>query len=359
MDNLTHTLFGLTLARTSLGRAGRGTTAALVIASNAPDVDMVTALGGAGSYLHWHRGPTHGPLGVFLLGLATAAGVTLWMRRDRVASSSPAAAFPVLFLVAAIGVLLHILMDLPTSYGTRLLSPFDWHWFAVDWMPIVDVYLLIALAAGLFFGRGSEAARRRNAAIVIAVIAANYGIRAVAHQRALADSPASFGPTLPAACAPENIHGHIVERWPATKGIGSPGARRCLINLAALPSMSPFTWRIVAQMSNAYELADLNLLAPPGGAAPWRVNRRLPNVWTAPVEQAARTDLAQILLGFSRFPWARSLVDANGAATVRFSDVRFATGLVSLNQPTARRDPFALVVRIAPDGRIAGESLGR
>ena len=58
-------------------------------------------------------------------------------------------------------------MDLPTSYGTRLLSPFDWHWFAVDLMPIVDVYLLAALFAGLLFGQASEASRRRKAAIVL------------------------------------------------------------------------------------------------------------------------------------------------------------------------------------------------
>ena len=36
----------------------------------------------------------------------------------------------VLGAAAMIGVLCHILMDFPTSYGTRLLSPFDWHWFA-------------------------------------------------------------------------------------------------------------------------------------------------------------------------------------------------------------------------------------
>ena len=49
MDNVTHTLFALTLARTPLGR-GRGTTAALVLASNAPDVDIVAALGGGAQY---------------------------------------------------------------------------------------------------------------------------------------------------------------------------------------------------------------------------------------------------------------------------------------------------------------------
>ena len=71
MDNVTHTLFALTLARTPLGRAGRGTTVALVLASNAPDVDIVATLGGAESYLRWHRGPTHGPLGVMALGKVT------------------------------------------------------------------------------------------------------------------------------------------------------------------------------------------------------------------------------------------------------------------------------------------------
>src|SRR5207244_10822516 len=71
MDNLTHTLFALTLARTPLGRAGRGTTTALVLASNAPDVDFVmsfvTTARGSASYLQWHRGPTHGLIGVLAL----------------------------------------------------------------------------------------------------------------------------------------------------------------------------------------------------------------------------------------------------------------------------------------------------
>src|SRR5215510_9980381 len=80
MDNLTHTLFGLTLSRTALGRAGRGVTTALVIASNAPDVDIVTAVRGGASYLQWHRGPTHGPFGIVILGLLTAALVRVGQR---------------------------------------------------------------------------------------------------------------------------------------------------------------------------------------------------------------------------------------------------------------------------------------
>src|SRR6476469_413357 len=75
MDNLTHTLFAVTLGRTPLGRAGRGTTTALVLASNAPDIDIVTTAQGGAAYLQWHRGPPHGPRGIAALALVTAAMV--------------------------------------------------------------------------------------------------------------------------------------------------------------------------------------------------------------------------------------------------------------------------------------------
>src|SRR3989442_5757945 len=203
MDNITHTLFALTLARTPLGRAGRGTTAALVLASNAPDIDVVTSVRGMQHYLTWHRGPTHGPIGVVGLGLIVGVlvGLVLRMVPPREGDHEDAS-IRLLVPIAMIGVLLHILMDLPTSYGTRLLSPFDWHWFAVDWMPILDVYLLVVLAAGLLFGGRSTVARRRNAAIVLVLMTANYGVRAAAHREALANAPRLFGPALPPACSP-------------------------------------------------------------------------------------------------------------------------------------------------------------
>src|SRR4029453_18263884 len=142
MDNVTHTLFAATLARTQLGRAGRGTTAALIIASNLPDIDIITTAGGAATYLKWHRGPTHGPLGVVGLGVLTAVMVTLayryvpQLKRNRSGTDAPAAepdaSFAMLAIVSSIGALLHVLMDLPTSYGVRMLSPFSWRWFGVD-----------------------------------------------------------------------------------------------------------------------------------------------------------------------------------------------------------------------------------
>jgi membrane-bound metal-dependent hydrolase YbcI (DUF457 family) len=377
LDNLTHSLFAATLARTPLSRAGRGTTAALILASNAPDIDILATAGGAVKYLEWHRGPTHGPLGV--IGLAVITAALVWIGRHYydqrfgahagepgVQSPPPHdASFGILVAVAVIGIVLHVLMDLPTVYGTRLLSPLDWRWFAVDWMPIVDVYLLTALVIGLL-GRPTPAQRRAKAAFVLLLMATNYGIRAASHRQALVLAPQLFGPALPPPCDPPAADGPLLDSWPRRSMPSRPSAgSRCLVELAAMPSFtSPFRWRIIAQLSNAYEMHDIDLLdqrfREPGydPAALWRLTLRYPNVWTPAVEQAATTDLAQVFLGFSRYPAARSAVDANGVTTVRWTDVRFAGGPFTLEQPATRSNLFTATVRLAPDGQVIDAFLG-
>ena len=374
MDNLTHTLFAVTLGRTRLGRAGRGTTTALVLASNAPDIDIITTVRGGASYLQWHRGPTHGPFGVVLLSALTAAIVWHVQRaRDRTPNprdETPSASFGMLWAVSALGILCHILMDLPTSYGTRLLSPFDWHWFAADLMPIVDVYLVAALFAGLLFGEASEAARRRNAAIVLALMAANYGVRAVARHEAIGLAPRVFGPLMPQPCDPGRTDHPLLARWPET-GAALPatmpaGASRCLADLAAMPTfLSPFKWRLIARLSNAYELHDVDILdttlrrPAEAGAAPWRVTVRYPDQWTPLVKAAATAPLAQTFLGFSRYPAARWVADPqSGVVTVRWTDMRFAGGMTQ-DQRAGRGNLFGATVRVAPDGTLVSEQLGQ
>jgi membrane-bound metal-dependent hydrolase YbcI (DUF457 family) len=376
LDNLTHSLFAITLGRTPLGRAGRGTTAALLIASNIPDIDIVTLAGGGVSYLKWHRGPTHGPLGILGLGLISAGLAWLWQRaRDKntrkkkskkaaraAPSNQPNASFGMLAAVSIIGVFLHVLMDLPTSYGTRILSPFDWHWFAVDWLPIVDIYLLTALGAGLVFGSLSADARTRNVVIALTLMAAIYGVRGAAHHQALALAPRLFGPTLPRPCAPGPSPAALLDSWPQPAS-AAPG--RCLIEVAALPTfLSPFSWRVVAHSSDSYQIEDVNLLdrrfrtdALPSEAL-WRRAVRFPNTWTPVTADAARARTAQIFLGFSRMPAPRMSVDATGAASVEWTDLRFLTGPL-MSRPRPRlATPFTVTVRLDADQRIIGERLG-
>lgn len=370
----------MTLARTPLSRAGRGTTIALLLASNAPDIDIVATAGGAANYLAWHRGVTHGPLGIVGLGLVSAGLVWLGRRsldkRNGGSSSSPGtarattpdASFAMLVAVSMVGVLLHVLMDLPTSYGIRLLAPFSWRWFAVDWMPIVDIYLLIALVAGLAFGQRSPDARRRNAVIVLLLMAVNYGIRGVSHHQVLEAIPRVFGPTLPQRCDPAFPSSEVIDSWPRPTPVTLPASgRRCLVDVAALPSFtSPFRWRVIVQVSNGYETRDVDLLdarlradSDVEAGAPWRTTTRYPNVWTPAAERAATTRLGQIFLGFSRFPAARSLADESGVTTVRFIDMRFAAGPVTVDQPVSRAAPFTASVWIGANGTILHESLGR
>jgi hypothetical protein len=318
---------------------------------------------------------THGPLGLVILAVVSAvlvrAVLTAWDRYHRDmpigGSDRPIAPLPMLIAVALVGTMFHALMDLPTSYGTRVLSPFSWRWYAIEWMPIVDVYLWIVLASGLYIGRLSSDARRRNAAIVLTFVAAIYGVRGFMHREALELAPRLFGPTLPPRCDPPSEAAPLFDSWPKPVPSAPANGRRCLVEIAALPTfLSPFDWRIIAQTSNSFEIHDVNVLdqrlrgADNDGATDgfWRQTLRYPNIWTPEVHRAAATDAGQLFLGFSRFPAARVSRDTNGPI-VRFTDVRFVGGLTLGDQPVRRVQPFTLTVRFDADGRVISEKLGQ
>jgi len=337
LDNITHTLVAFTLARTPVARAGPGVTAALVLASNAPDVDIVSAFTGGGvSYLAAHRGPTHGPLGVVALGVAVAALVGLSARRVR---------FVPILAVATMGVFLHVLMDLATSYGTRLLSPFDWTWFAVDLLPIIDVYLWGILGIGLLLGTVLSRARSRIAFLTLAVVAGHYGVRAWAHgvafDQALGSSPATR------ECG-------VMARW---RNAGGPqAANRCVEAHAALPTFgSPFRWRLVRRLPSGYELADYDVLTGRMLAYAWHPTEHSRSVAFAREARAAR-----VFLAFARFPAARTIAGPGGTFQVRWDDMRFVGGLTRLEgDPPGGRSAFTALVTLDRQDRVIGEQLGQ
>jgi len=128
--------------------------------------------------------------------------------------------------------------------------------------------------------------------------------------------------------------------------------------------LSPFKWRLVAHLSNAYEMHDLDVLdarlrrPAEVGEALWRVTTRYPDQWNATVQAAAAAPLAQTFLGFSRFPAARWTIDQRtGVAIVRWTDMRFAVGPAL--DPRAGGSLFTASVRVSPDGRILDAQLGQ
>jgi inner membrane protein len=330
--------------------------ATAVLASNVPDFDILAAIsGGSVGYLAAHRGPTHGLLGVGLLALASAFLVQFlrwqlarWRGRPWSGTWKETASIAG---VALAGTFVHVLMDLPTSYGTRLLSPFDNTWFAFDWLPIVDIYVWGLLVGGLALAALKPAWQQRAAMGVLIAIVAFYGVRAVAHGRALgrAATMRADGTTSPCASAPTLAeHPRLIESAFSGQGV--------CIQAAALPTfLSPFTWRLVRQYPNGYEVGEVSLLGPPKADARgvW-----LPSEGDEWVRRARATRTARVFLNFSRFPAARTYEAPEGRRLVRIGDMRFVSALWRLDHDVSPRVPFIATVEFDAAGRIIRESLG-
>jgi membrane-bound metal-dependent hydrolase YbcI (DUF457 family) len=349
LDNITHTRVGVTLVRAGLGVRTAGATAAMILASNLPDSDIVAAFDGSLAYFAAHRGPTHGPLGIVGFAVLAALLVVGWRALRPSTRRGAWDGFVPLCGVAVTGTLLHVLMDLPTSYGTRLLSPFVDTWFAMDWLPIIDIYVWALLAIGLAAAWRRPRSRQGIARVVLAVIVCFYGVRAVAHEvalRAAADTRAD-GTSSPCASAP------TLARHPTVIEAAYAGPGGCL-QAAALPTFfSPFSWRLVRQQSDGYELRDITLGR--GTSAQIFVPSQH-DIWIA---RAHRTLTGRAFYNFSRFPATNSAALPDGTHRVRAVDVRFlGPPPRGLERDPQARAPFVMTVEIASDGAVRSERLG-
>lgn len=141
MDNVTHALIGVCLARLALPwvRSLRGALWVSVLASNLPDVDWACTpffedprLG----YLVHHRGYTHTFVVATGLAVALALGVQRWI---------PAARRAPMIGLAVVAAWLHVGADAWNNYGVHPFWPFDNHWFYGDFIFIVEPWLWTAL----------------------------------------------------------------------------------------------------------------------------------------------------------------------------------------------------------------------
>jgi inner membrane protein len=319
VDNLSHTLAGLALARAGVGRGAPGTTAALVIASNLPDADIVTSLFGTASYLEHHRGLSHSVVGAPLLALGLALALSATVRESR---------FVTLLLCSLAGVGGHVFMDLWTSYGTRVFAPFDGSWYTWDLVFIVDPFVWALLMSAVLV---EVALRRRGspmgapaAAVVLGLLLTYVGARAILHAQALDE----VRHVLPASAAPR----------------------------VALPSpFTPFVWRIVADDGAAFYTGEIDL-----GRGPRPLERRPKRAEDRTVAKArAESPSAAVFLAFARFPWLEVSDTAEGGTAVSWRDLRFESvpGLGRLAQVSPPRERFVARVVFGPDGRMRSESI--
>jgi inner membrane protein len=321
MDNITHTLTGLMMARAGLARTTpRGGTLMMMLAANVPDIDVVLGLPGGLAYMEYHRGYAHS----LLLAPVMAVIPLLLARWIRGASVSWKA-----WLACLLGVLSHLALDLTNVYGVRLMLPFSSRWLHLDITNIIDPWILlifvVAIAApalsGLVTseigGRKSEGPKRVWAWVALVALVGYEGFRFTAHQRAIAVMGAyRYG---------DNSRPHI---WALPDGV------------------SPLRWRgIVETTESVLDVpVDLSVDFDPGLG---RIAYPAPE---SPALDAARATVPfQAFARFNQLPFWR-VTQMDDLVRVELIDLRFGTPW----QPG-----FAVATAlVTPDGHVRDARFG-
>jgi len=147
MDNVTHTLVGVHLARAGdWTRAARRSLLVLLVASNLPDVDGLLMLVGGPLGFLGRRTLTHS-----LPGIAVTACLAAFLFRLRFRESS----WRSLLDLCLLGLGVHVLLDLVNSYRVALLYPFTHRRTELACVFIVDPWiwgiLLVPFLASLLW----------------------------------------------------------------------------------------------------------------------------------------------------------------------------------------------------------------
>jgi inner membrane protein len=320
MDPLTHTATGLFLSRAGLNRFTPYATPILLLAANAPDVDIVTSLGGPLTYLKYHRHLTHAIPLLPVMALLPVLVVRLFARRERLNWSGA-------YLISLVAVASHLALDFTNMYGIRLWLPFSPQWYQLSITSVIDFWLwaMIALALGApLLGRlvsseiGAQARGTPGRGLAIAALAFfvlyNAG-HAVLHARAVAV-----------------LESRLYQ--------GSPPLR-----VAALPHLAdPWRFRGLVETREFYSVHEMNLRGdfdPAGGRIFYK-----PEAAPA-LEAAARTTTFRDFLAFAQFSLWRILpaTEPENAVMVQVMDMRFGSPLQPAFVATAVVDARLQVLR--------------
>jgi inner membrane protein len=343
VDPLTHITTGVICSQLVPAPSRWWAAAAGAIFALLPDADYFFIFWDRLAFIRYHRGFTHSLVALPLFALAAALlgrylGGPRW--------------FKPLFIIGLAVLGSHLFLDLATSYGTQLLSPFSGRRFALDWIFIIDPYFTALLLAGAIAaltwpGWGPRlGAWCMAAAAVYLLVCASYQYQAL------------------------NLARRI---FPDLK----PGAQ----SVAALPQ--PFSsrrWQLIAagpgEIQQAFvqlpfsaalglgELKDKAAAAPvtpnqacPTPASPYQAPGELTiQTWNAaPAAATVFSPEAEAILArfleFARFPLLCQAGSQDGEQLMEWRDLRFSI--------PGRAFPFVLQLRLDAQGRLRHWLIGR
>lgn len=303
---MTHFLLGACLSRAGFNRTTALATATMTLAAEAPDLDVFLQFRGPVYGFAHHRGFTHSFLGLFLVaGLVVAFMYGVWRLRNRKTRNNVPPRWGMLYGLAYLSGLTHILLDFTNNYGVRPFWPFSEKWYSWDIVFIVEPVLLIVLIAGLalpgFFGLITDeiGARRKGlkgrlgATLALLAVCGVWWLRDYEHRRA-------------------------VNALEARLYRGEDPIR-----VAAFPAMfDPFHWYGAVETEAFFATMPVDSLGPevdPRGELQLRFKPE-----ETPVTLAAKKSyLGRVYLDWAKYPITETEKLQSGGYIVHFRDLRF------------------------------------
>jgi len=330
VDSITHALTGAVIARAiDDEKIGNWGTIAGLAVGFFPDTDFVLGLFNRQFYLEYHRDFTHS-----LLLIPFYALFFSWL----FVKISKRPSFWTFYKICFLVLVSHVILDLLTSYGTMIFSPFFEHRFSWDLIFIVDLIfsgiIFLPLLLSFFWERKSQWICRGSLVgltlyILFCLTQHNQAIK------------------LTNAFA-QNLKEEIIQ-------------------VASMPQpLSPFRWaNYVETKDKVYQgFVDLLRKEAPGplSDAPsflkklkslyWPPRQVQYNSWqklnnSLWVDKALTTDGVKFYYWFARFPVVKSVNSNNGRHRVEFMDVRFLLPGI--------RMPFVYYLEFDDSGKIQSE----
>jgi inner membrane protein len=292
LDNLCHTLTGAALAEAGLKHRTRFGSAALMIAANLPDVDVLVFLTDTPA-VAFRRGWTHGVVAQALLPIVLTGIFVVLDRWLPDAAGGRRVRSGAMLLLGYAGVFSHVGLDWLNTYGVRLLMPLSSEWLYGDSVFIVDPWLWLVLAAGVIVARRR---RRVGAARTALGIAAIYVAIMVMSARAAREL--------------------VVDAWTAAKD--APPVR---VMVGPVP-VNPLRKTVIIDAGDHYERGSFGW---------WPKSVRFDPVRTPKHDRhpaavrASTTDPGfRGLLVWSRFPYYEIADEPDGRVRVTLGDMRFS-----------------------------------
>ncbi|MFB3815380.1 MAG: metal-dependent hydrolase [Terriglobales bacterium] len=340
MEPITHFLFGGVLARAGLNRTSALATTTLVLAAEAPDLDVLGNFGGRIFAFEHHRGITHTLAGAPFVAAFVVLLLWLWYRAWGARQWRPGKPPPrwgVLFGLAWLSCLGHILLDFTNSYGVRPFDPFAHRWYSWDTVFVAEPVLWAILLGGLLLpalfrlvtqevrsGRVAAPRGRAGAIVALVLIAIFWGVRDFEHRRAIA----------------------------AMEALTYRGQEP--LRVSAYPYyINPFRWYGVVETRDYYVRQIVDSLTPevdPDGRAMFRHKPQ-----ETPVTQAARQSyLGRVYLDWAAYPIleVEQLTPPDHGYLVRIYDLRFAY------PDSRRRTPLGGWVHLDENLKVVRQNFG-